>query len=232
MSLNIKEGAIFIADSHLNRKNLELVEFLNKISSGKIKTKQLILMGDIFDFLSEHCKYFVKINQEIINSLNSLSQEIEIIYLEGNHDYNLQKIFPNIKIIPRKKQAFIAKYKDKTVALAHGDNFIDWKYEFYCKIIRNKSLIRFLNLLDFNYWLSKKIEDSLLDKDICHKIENFKNIACKRSDNYKSHFIVEGHYHQGMTYNLKNKKYINVPSLCCNRMYMRLRDNDFRNVYL
>ncbi len=232
MSLNILEGAIFVADSHLNKNNLELIEFLNKIQSKKIETPQLILVGDIFDFLSEHCKYFIGANEEVIKRLNILSEEIEIIYLEGNHDYNLKKIFPNIKVFPRKKQAVQALYKDKSISLAHGDNFIDWKYDIYCKIIRNKFLLRFLNLIDFNYWLSKKIEEALLDKKICHEIKDFKAIAQKRSKKYKTDFIVEGHYHQGMVYSFENKKYINVPSLCCDKMYMRLKDNDFRNVYL
>ncbi len=232
MSLNIKEGAIFIADAHLNRKNLELIEFLNKVSSKKIQTTQLILMGDIFDFLCADAKYFIHINQGVINTLNSLSKEIEIIYLEGNHDYNLQDLFPNIKVVPRKKQPLILKYEDKTVALAHGDNFIDWKYDLYCAVIRNKALIKFLNYVDIDYWLTKRIEEGLLSKSICHKIKEFKSLAAKRSENYKTDYIVEGHYHQGITYNFKDKKYINIPSLCCNKMYMSLRKNSFSNVYL
>ncbi len=229
---SIKDGAVFVADSHLNKKNTQLIEFLNKISSSKIETSQLILMGDIFDFLCEDCKYFIGINKEIINTLNTLSKKIEIIYLEGNHDYNLKTIFPNIKVIPRKKQPLIVKYGTKTISLAHGDNFYDMKYDIFCKVIRNKSLIKFLNFCDFNYALSKKIEKKLLEKNICHKIKDFKHLAQQRVSNYETDYVIEGHYHQGMTYHIKNKRYINAPSLCCDKMYLRLRDDDFRNVYL
>ena len=98
MNLNIKEGAIFVADSHFNQKNIEFLQFLNKLEKEEIKTSQLFLMGDIIDFISSECKYFIKQNHEIIDILNNLSKKIEIIYLEGNHDYNLQELFSNIKI--------------------------------------------------------------------------------------------------------------------------------------
>ncbi|MCD8541207.1 MAG: hypothetical protein LRY22_00560 [Aliarcobacter cryaerophilus] len=52
-------------------------------------------MGDNFDFLSNEIKYFKNRNKDIIELLNSLSDSFEIFYLEGNHDYNLSKIFPN-----------------------------------------------------------------------------------------------------------------------------------------
>ena len=34
----------------------------------------------------------------------------------------------DIKVIKREEQPLFAKYKDKTIALSHGDNFINWQY--------------------------------------------------------------------------------------------------------
>ena len=59
-------------------------------------------MGDIFDFISGESKYFIQQNSDAINLLNKLSKDIEIIYLEGNHDYNLKIIFPNMEVIKEK----------------------------------------------------------------------------------------------------------------------------------
>jgi UDP-2,3-diacylglucosamine hydrolase len=96
-------------------------------------------MGDMIDFISGESKYFIIQNKEIINILNELSNNIEIIYLEGNHDYNLSILFPNIKVLSRDEQPFKGKLEnDKIINLSHGDNFLDWKYNFYCIIIRNK----------------------------------------------------------------------------------------------
>ncbi len=227
MFLNIQENAIFVADSHYNLNNGQFLIFLENLAKNKIETKQLILMGDNFDFLSSESKYFIKQNKTAIELLNKLSNNIEIVYLEGNHDYNLQKIFPNIKVIKREKQPLFGKYKDKSIALSHGDNFINWQYDLYCSIIRNSILLKFLNMIDFGNFISKKIESSLLDKNICHKMKDFKSLVSRRVNNYNSDIIIEGHYHQGSTFELKNKKYINIPSLCCDNKYIKLNDYKF-----
>ena len=228
MYLSIKQGAIFVADSHYNQKNKQFLVFLQKLNNKEIITTQLFLMGDMIDFISGESRYFVRQNSEVIELLNILSKEIEIIYLEGNHDYNLKTIFPNIKVIKRENQPLFAKLKDKTVCLSHGDNFINWKYDLYCKFIRNTIFLRFMNLIDFNFVISKKIEDTLLKKSICHKIKNFREIVEKRVANYNSDIIVEGHYHQGKTYIIDDKKYINIPSLCCQNQYVVISDLEFQ----
>ena len=227
MFLNIQDNAIFVADSHYNLKNTQFLTFLQKLDSSEIETSQLILMGDNFDFLSGESKYFIKQNKTVIELLNKLSNSIEMVYLEGNHDYNLQKIFPNINVIKRKNQPFFAKYKDKTISLSHGDNFINWQYDLYCSIIRNPILLKFLNLIDFKNFISKKIESTLLEKNICHKMETFEKLVIKRLNNYKTDIIIEGHYHQGSILEFKNKKYVNIPSLCCDNKYMKLNNYEF-----
>ncbi|WP_418180273.1 UDP-2,3-diacylglucosamine diphosphatase [Aliarcobacter lanthieri] len=227
MNTSLKEEAIFIADSHYNKKNQEFIYLLKRIEKDDFFTSQIFLMGDNFDFLSVESKYFVEQNHEVIDSLNQLSLKKEIIYLEGNHDFNLQKLFPNIKVIKREKQPFLVKYKSNIIALSHGDNFVDWKYELFCKIIRNSFLLWFLNFIDIKFFISKKIEEVLLKKDICHKISNFEKIAKNRVKNYNSNIIIEGHYHQGSSFNFENKEYINVPSLCCQKSFIRFKDNQF-----
>lgn len=227
MNLNIKEGAIFVADSHFNEKNREFLQFLKKIENQEIQTSQLFLMGDIIDFISYESKYFIKKNIEILDLLNKLSKDIQIIYLEGNHDFNLEKLFSNIKVVKRENQPLFAEIENKSVCISHGDNFINWKYELFCKIIRNHFFLKFMNFLDFNFFISKKIEKALLGKSICHKIENFEKLISKRLKNYNSDFIIEGHYHQGGIYFDNKKIYINVPSLCCQKKYLRLKDFNF-----
>ena len=228
MYLSIKQGAIFVADSHFNQKNKELLIFLEKVESKEIVTTQLFLMGDMIDFISGESRYFIKQNSDVINLLNKLSNEIEIIYLEGNHDYNLTTIFPNINVIKRENQPLLAKFEDKTVALSHGDNFINWKYDLYCKFIRNTIFLRFMNFIDVNFFISKKIEDSLVKKNICHKMRNFEEIVSRRVKNYDSNIIIEGHYHQGNRYLIDEKLYINIPSLCCQKQYIKIIDLEFK----
>ena len=228
MYLSIKQDSIFVADSHFNEKNRELLIFLEKVESKEIVTTQLFLMGDMIDFISGESRYFIKQNIEVINLLNKLSNEIEIIYLEGNHDYNLKSIFPNIQVIKRENQPLLAKFQEKTVALSHGDNFINWKYDLYCKFIRNTIFLKFMNFIDVNFFISKKIEEALVKKSICHKMKNFEEIVSKRVKNYNADIIIEGHYHQGNSYFMDEKMYINIPSLCCAKKYVLIKNLEFK----
>jgi len=228
MYLSIQNGAIFVADSHYNEKNREFLTFLEKLDKKEIETTQLFLMGDMIDFISGESRYFIKQNIAVINLLNKLSKNIEIIYLEGNHDYNLKTIFPNINVIKREDQPLLAKLEEKSVSISHGDNFINWKYDLYCKFIRNTIFLKFMNFIDVNFFISKKIEDSLVKKNICHKMKNFKEIVSKRVKNYNTDIIVEGHYHQGDSYFIDEKIYINIPSLCCQRLYIKIIDSKFQ----
>ena len=228
MYLSIKQGAIFVADSHFNEKNQEFLTLLEKIEKKEIETTQIFLMGDMIDFISSESRYFVKQNIEIIELLNKLSTKIEIIYLEGNHDYNLKSLFPNINVIKRENQPLFAKLGEKTVSLSHGDNFINWKYDLYCNFIRNTIFLRFMNFIDINFFISKRIEEALVKKSICHKMKNFEETVSKRIKNYDTDLVIEGHYHQGDRYMIENKIYINIPSLCCQKQYIKIDKLEFK----
>lgn len=225
MCLNIKKGSIFVADSHYNEKNQEFLIFLEKLLSKEIETEQLFLMGDMFDFISGESIYFIQRNRELIDIINKLSQDIEIIYLEGNHDYNMQVLFPKVKVYKREQQPVSAKFENKSVELAHGDIFTPWHYDLYCKIIRNHPLLVFLNMIDFKSFISKKIYYSLIKKSICSKMKNFEEFAKKRMKNYNCNLIIEGHFHQGKSFEEFDKKYVNIPSLCCNKEYFVLKED-------
>ncbi|RXJ88787.1 UDP-2,3-diacylglucosamine hydrolase [Arcobacter sp. CECT 8983] len=226
---NIKKDSIFIADSHFNEKNQELLTILEKIVNKELNPSQLFLMGDIIDFISGESKYFIKINKKVIDLINEISNSIEVFYLEGNHDYNLQKLFPKIKVFKRENQPVKFIYETRSIAMSHGDIFTPWHYNLYCKIIRNTPLLIFLNLIDFGNFISKRIENALLKKTICSEIEDFEFFAKSRLSNYKEEVVVEGHFHQGKTFKNEKQTYVNVPSLCCSKKYMMF-DGEFKGV--
>lgn len=231
MYLSIKQGAIFVADSHYNQKNKQFLLFLKKLENKEIKTTQLFLMGDMIDFISGESKYFIKINKKIIDLINKISQTVEVFYLEGNHDYNLKNLFPKVKVFKRQQQPVDFLFENKTVALAHGDIFTPWHYNLYCKVIRNSFLLKFLNMIDFSNIISKRIYNFLLKKNICEKISDFESFAKKRIKNYSANIVIEGHFHQGKTFKNKEQYYINIPSLCCSKQYMGF-DGEFKGIDL
>lgn len=223
----IQNHAIFIADAHYNKKRTELFTLLSHIKNGDIQTSQIFLMGDIFDFLTGEIEYFKFLNYKVITLINDLSISHEVIYLEGNHDFNLHKIFPNINIVDRKNQPLYIEHNDLNIALSHGDIFMPKSYEFFTSIFRNHKVLQFINFIDFGNTLSKFAEKKLIEKKICHKMNNFLGFVHDRVEKYnkitQSDLIIEGHYHQGYIGN----SYINIPSLACDNRYMTYQNKQF-----
>ena len=223
----IQDNAVFIADAHYNQKRKQLHKLLLMIQKETLSSKQIFLMGDIFDFLTSDIDYFQFINSEIIYLINDLAENHEIIYFEGNHDFNLKCLFPKVNVISRKLQPIIIENKEKTIALAHGDIFTPFAYNLYTSIIRNHYFMKFINFIDKNDFLSKYVEEKLMNKKICHKQNNYLDFVRKRIKSYNSlshtDLIIEGHFHQGYLSN----NYINFPSFACDNRYTIYKDNQF-----
>ncbi len=227
-NLELKEGAILISDIHFNQNRKEFEEFLNLIEIKK--PPQLLLLGDIFDLLVGQIDYTLKINKNIIEKLNKLSYEMEIIYFEGNHDFNLKEIFKNIKIISLKNQPTLFKFKKFKLIFSHGDINIGFNYKVFSKIIRNRYILVVLNFVNGKLLkdkISKNIFNWLEKKSICKKFFNFEQFIFKRLSSFENlsniDFLVEAHFHQGIEFKYKNLVYINMPSFACEKSFFIIK---------
>jgi len=225
MCLKIKNGAIFIADSHEDEKKDDFYNFLKKIDLKELKTEQLFLMGDMFDLLIGEVEYGVKEYEKYIKLIDKIALSIEVIYFEGNHDFELKSLFKNVKVISLSKQPQKSILEDNTIVyLSHGDKYADLIHTLYTRLIRSKCILKILNKIDRinNYKISKKIKKSQLKKDICKKIDNFEGLISSKLSLYKvqkGNYIVEGHYHQCYQFEERGINYINLPSFACNQSY-------------
>jgi len=219
----IKEGAIFVADAHYPHHGEEFLELLNALEAGRIETSQLFLMGDIFDLLFGCGKYIRSFVSEAIDSLQRLSERIEIHYLEGNHDFCLKDIFPNINIIPRSSQPLLMRMGEERVALSHGDRYgVNTGYEIYTFLLRScRAMCLFLP------WQRGIIDSQmrgLRSKNICRKMKNFEAKVADIDKYYPAEIdrIVEGHFHQGR----KVGRYVALPSLACQKQVGMVRNGE------
>ena len=222
----IKEGAIFIADSHENENRKNFLRFLYALKSGEIKTPQLFLMGDMFDFLAAQCEFFVKFYEPYIDVINEISKKTEIYYFEGNHDFNLAPLFKNVKTYPIGAQPVkFASKCQKCVFIAHGDIFLPLVSKYALRFLRVEFFLKTMNFFDkfLNFRLSKRILNKLKRKILDYKIPNFKELAEAKVYRYnglcKADIVIEGHYHQGDIFELGSQKYVNVPSFACEQSY-------------
>ncbi|ECK1947371.1 UDP-2,3-diacylglucosamine diphosphatase [Campylobacter lari] len=209
----IKENAIFIADAHENENRHGFWEFLQALKDKKIQTPQLFLMGDIFDLLIYEVKATHGFAKAYIDLLEELADEIEIIYLEGNHDFNLAKFFKKVKVFSIKQQPLLCEFQDKTlVKLAHGDIFLKPFLQFCLKSLRNHYLLFFLNFLNIinKEKITQKILKNQNKKQLIRKIPHFSTLVKERLKHYNIGFVIEGHYHQDVFLEYENIKYLNL----------------------
>ena len=222
----VKSGAIFIADSHENENRESFWRFLCALKSGEIKTPQLFLMGDMFDFLAGECEFFVKFYERYVRAIDELGEKMEIYYFEGNHDFNLTGLFKNVKAYPIGAQPVkFASECGESVLIAHGDIFLPFVAKYALRFLRVKIFLKTMNFFDkfLNFRLSKRILNKLKRKILDYKIPNFKNLAEAKMRRYNAFYeadvVIEGHYHQGKQYTIGKQKYINVPSFACEQSY-------------
>ncbi len=210
----IKESALFIADSHYPHHGDAFLKILKKLESQEIEASQLFLMGDNFDLLFGHNTYIQHFSQDAITLLKRLSHTLEIHYFEGNHDFCLEEMFPNIHIYSREEQPKIFTLGEKKVAISHGDKYATGiGYDLYSKILRNKITLRLLK--PFEKMIINHRMQKLSEKDICHSFHGFEKRVKSILEHYKEvELVIEGHFHQSRILG----KYISLPSQACQGM--------------
>ena len=148
------------------------LSLLKKLDKEEIHPPQLFLMGDNFDLLFGYNDYIQTFAKEAIDLLQTLSKKIEIYYFEGNHDFCLKEIFPDIQVYSREEQPITFTLKDKTVALSHGDKYATgFGYDLYCKLLRNKVTLTLLKIFEKNI-INDRMQ-KLSEKKICHTFPYF-----------------------------------------------------------
>lgn len=248
-NLVLQNGAIFISDAHENEQRKFFWEFLQSLKNGTLTCSQLFLMGDIFDLLVYEVKATHDLAKPYIILLEELCDKVEIIYLEGNHDFNLSPFFNRVRVFPLQNQPLnlrlesenlkidevlceggalkkVRNYECKgaeNLALSHGDIFLNFPLNFFLKSLRNKPLLRILNVLDFllKNKISTKIKNNQKQKMLYKKFENSQEFARQRAKKYSQNgaLIVEGHYHQNYANLTKEPKYLNLSCFAYERSF-------------
>ncbi len=221
--LQIKEGAILVADAHYASYRPLLLKLLEAIESQKIQTPQLILLGDNVDLLMGGIGAFERQEAAFISKLNRLSQSIEVVLFEGNHDFNLKKLFKEALVVPFTQQPMEALYKESLGLLAHGDWNEGWIYTGYTYCIRAPFVLFLINLLDrlafgcISAYFTKKMQK----KNLCRTFKDFEKITKKRLNKIdkKYEWMVEGHFHQGAFFKRDKTMYHNLDAMACNKSY-------------
>jgi UDP-2,3-diacylglucosamine hydrolase len=202
----VEEGAIFIADVHYRPGDRWIEEKFSHLL--QLSPPQLFLVGDIFHLLVNLPPVIEK-NRRLIEIISKIADKIPTFYLEGNHDFNLETIFPTLQVGEGVWD------KGQNIKVTHGDWGEGWGYALYTKIIRSPLFLtpfRWKLLSPLTNW----IIDKILQKPIkCSPIPNFIDqiLTKKRWEGT----LIEGHYHQRVKWKGKTSshRYFSIPSFYC-----------------
>ena len=114
--------AIILSDLHLGSANCQakrICEFLERIVEGELQTSRLILNGDVFDSID--FRRLHKSHWKVLSLLRKLSDQVEIVWLAGNHDGSAEIISHLLGVSV--EEEFILESGGQQLLVLHGHVF-------------------------------------------------------------------------------------------------------------
>ncbi len=207
----MKTPIYIVSDNHfmLENSNDETIrrEKIFKLFSHITKTGgTLIIGGDFFDFWLQSFYGAPNYYDDILIELKKLkSNNIDIHYVVGNHDYWDFGFLTKKCGINIHKSDFIFNINNKKILITHGDGLLsnDYLYRLMKRIIRSYIFIFLVRLIPsfIMTFLAKKISNtnSKFNKSQHlpqHCKKELENYAINEIKNNNIHTVLMGHYHQ------------------------------------
>jgi UDP-2,3-diacylglucosamine pyrophosphatase LpxH len=117
--------AVIVSDIHLGSANCQakrVCDLLERIVEGDLATDRLILNGDVFDSID-----FRRLNKnhwKVLSLIRKLSDQIEIVWLAGNHDGSAEIISHLLGVIVQEE--YILESGAERLLIFHGHRFDDF----------------------------------------------------------------------------------------------------------
>ena len=147
--------ALVISDIHLGSETCQarqLVHFLEAVRHRDIATRRLILNGDVFDSID--FRRLKKQHWKILSLLRKLSDEIEILWINGNHD-GPSEIISHLLGVAVRDEVVIPSGGRKVLVL-HGHRFDEFIERYPLTTRLADTLYRFLQWLDQSHYIARQ----------------------------------------------------------------------------
>jgi UDP-2,3-diacylglucosamine pyrophosphatase LpxH len=206
---------VVISDIHLGTYGSHAKELLSYLRS--IKTKTLVLNGDIIDMWQFKKHFWPKSHMKVIKYLIGLAAKgTQVYYITGNHDETLRKFagvqMGNLQILNKLE----LNLDGKKALIFHGDVFdvimqnSKWLMKLgsvgYDMLILLNRMVNYLSQLfgRGKVSLSKRIKDNV--KSAVKYINNFERTAANLAISRHFNTIICGHIHKPEIRNLTDQK--------------------------
>ncbi len=127
--------ALVISDIHLGSDNCQakyLAHFLASVRRGFMPTKRLILNGDVFDSID--FRRLKKNHWKILSEIRKVSDEIEVIWINGNHDGPAEIVSHLLGV--ECADEIVVESGGRKILFLHGHRFDEFisRYPFFTKL--------------------------------------------------------------------------------------------------
>ena len=141
--------ALILSDLHLGSDNCQAkaaAALLQQILDGAIRTRRLIINGDVFDSID--FRRLKKTHWKVLSQIRHLSDKLEVVWIVGNHDGSAEIIshLLGVQVV----EQFILQSGDRRLLVIHGHQYDDF--------IQDHPVLTWL--ADTGYWLLQKIDRS------------------------------------------------------------------------
>lgn len=234
-----------ISDVHIKKPGDQAYKLLLSFFDHPevLKSKKIILLGDIFDLLVGGNKSFINDYREVFDKIQGLAKEgREVFYIEGNHDFHLNNFFKenfNNEFFSHSKEKLKITCFDKTIVFCHGDDIElkTFSHSLYRFIIRSKFL-SFLSekIIPFSFvekvgqWLSSKSRKRNVkrynekNEEIRQNFRDAAEVYVKK--NKQIDILVCGHSHIKDNYASKNNfLYLNNGYALNEKTFLNIKKN-------
>jgi UDP-2,3-diacylglucosamine pyrophosphatase LpxH len=191
----IQHDAIVISDLHLGSENCEaksLVAFLEAIRHRRLNTRRLILNGDVFDSID--FRRLKKSHWKVLGLLRKLSDEIDVIWVCGNHDGSAE-IISNLLGLTVVDQYFVLSGARK-ILLFHGHKFDEFIERYPITTWFGDTIYHFLQRVDPSHIFAKLVKRS--SKTFLRNAEAIRTGAIEYARQLGCEVVCCGHTHHAI----------------------------------
>lgn len=227
-----------ISDIHVkpDGQNQELLKQFLAIEFQK--NDIVVFLGDIFDLvIGNHIEYYEKYDYFFRRLRELQNNSIEVYYIEGNHDFHLEKLLKQFSVKVYKRPVKIT-WKNLEILFCHGDEIEigNIGYKIYKAFIRSRPLniignyllpYKILNYIGFRASAKsrKKNKNRYGNPQKNLKIrDSFRQAAIEACRKYKVSIVVAGHSHFLDIYKEKNIEYFNNGYNPYTKSYIRIEN--------
>ncbi len=241
----VQNTYIFISDVHLGLQSQELEKKKERLlasflgSAEAQRSKELFIVGDLFDYWFEYKRVYQKGFFRTLTALQDLSDKgVKISYFIGNHDFLHRDFFTKEIGTTLYENPIEKSLNGKKFFIGHGDGLVknDFGYLILKKILRNKITQKMYSIIHPDLgiaiasYMSKSSRQHTSHKGFGEVDGLFEAAAKKIDDGFD--YVIFGHLHKKIVKEYKHGYYINLGSWLDNPCYGKFNENGFEIVDL